>query len=236
MHRVNVENLGGWATRRDADGTWVFPQGVYEVCPHCGKRGAFNLEHRVGPDQLAKGGPVKSVCPSCRQMVRFYLIEPGGKEGSDWTGELWLHPSPKVRRAKPLTGLLPPGLAHTYSDAIESYNHGLYRGAAGQARVVLEGAVKTLLTDIEGSPVDPREALARLLDELGKKKDLAKPIKDVSQVMREGGNLASHFNEDKPIGPDLATEMLDLLDAFLDYLLLLPQMVERLRDRLETAP
>lgn len=49
--------------------------------------------------------------------------------------------------------------------------------------------------------------------------DLAKPITDVSEVMREGGNLASHFDEEgQPIGPELATEMLDLLDAFLDYL------------------
>jgi hypothetical protein len=194
------------------------------------------LQNRVDGNHLEYEMPVKSLCPGCREMVRFFIINAGSAQEGDWTGELWMHPSPSARRAKPVFDLLPPDLVGTYHDAIESYHSGIWRGAIGQARVVLEGVVKTLLSDIEGSPVDPRVSLAQLFDRLADKKDLATPIKDVSQVMRAGGNIASHFEAGREISTEMATEMLDLLDAFLDYLLLLPEQVERLRKRLEQAP
>ena len=81
--------------------------------------------------------------------------------------------------------------------------------------------------------VGARSGLAELLQRLAETVDLAKPINDVSRVLKDGGNVASHFDAAKDVTHEMAAEMLDLLDALLDYLILTPQAVERLRERLE---
>lgn len=52
-------------------------------------------------------------------------------------------------------------------------------------------------------------------------------------MLRDGGNVASHFDEGREITEEIASETLDLLEAFIEYLVLLPARTHRLTELLE---
>lgn len=221
--------MAAWGATTTSSQKWAYPLAVNVVCPHCGVAYGFSLEHRIHTDHLEHGHPVKVPCPGCGELVRFFIVEAGPSRGEDWTGEMWMHPAPRARTPLGIEGLLSDRLVADYNEALASYSHGLWRGAAQQARTVLEGVVATIL-DSFGVPIEG--PLAARLNLLAEKADLAKPIGDVGDVLREGGNLASHFDERSGIDELLASQMLDLLDAFIEYLILLPTQVARLKERL----
>jgi Domain of unknown function (DUF4145) len=228
MYQVDSTEIMAWGTTSAGNTSWSYPLAISATCPHCSRHYGFSLENRVTEHNLSQGVPVKTLCPGCREPVTFFLVNPGPDQGTAWSGELFMHPSPRVRSKLALTGTsgISDRLAKDYSSAVDCYNGGMWRAAAQEARIVLEGVVKNLTEQGENA------TLAARLRSLTKSYDLARPILDVADALREGGNLASHFNEDRDIDQETAEQMLELLDAFVEYLLLLPAHVSSLRARL----
>jgi hypothetical protein len=225
MHRVKTSEIANWATQQRSGDARAYPQSVQEVCPYCHVKYGFSFENRVNQNHLEEEMPVKAICPGCGKMVRFFILHANSATGKEWAGEIWMYPAPRSRSPLSLDGVLPRRLVADYRSALESYQHGLWRGAAQHARIVLEGVVKHLLTSGEGASKRPipgkQMSLAGSIQFLAEHTDLAKPIRDVAEVMREGGNVASHFDDRRDVNRTMATDMLDLLDAFVDYLVLL---------------
>ena len=71
---------------------------------------------------------------------------------------------------------------------------------------------------------------------LAEQHDLEAPIRRLGDALRAGGNLASHFDDRGDVTPELATEMLDLLDAFIEYFVILPERVDAVMASLEASP
>jgi hypothetical protein len=143
-----------------------------------------------------------------------------------------MYPAPRVRDGVDVQDVtdLTAGLIRDYRGALDSYEAGLWRPAASYARTIFEGIVKALLPESEKFDRNGRPlSLATLFERLATSRDLAQPIKNVGDVLREGGNLASHFEEGVEITPELATEVLDLLDSMMEYLFVIPRRVDRLK-------
>ena len=68
-----------------------------------------------------------------------------------------------------------------------------------------------------------------------KEKQVAAPIMSLADALREGGNLGAHFDLEREPTKEVAEEMLDLLDDFIEYLFLLPHKIEELKNRIDAA-
>jgi len=170
----------------------------------------------------------KSLCPHCReQVVIFTLIDPGSTTGDGWEGEVWMHPDPPIRAALNLDGLVPRRLVHRYQQSLDAFRAGLWPFAAQGARATLEGLVKH---QIQTGDSDER-SLGLLLRELATT-DLGRPITDAGSVVRVGGNMGAHYTE-VDVDRETAAAVLDLLDAFFEYLVLVPHETERAREILD---
>src|SRR5438128_1202145 len=141
MYRVSIESVAYWGGISQGNVVSRHPLAVNVVCPHCATKYGFSLENRINANHLEHGQPVKVLCPGCCELVRFFIVEPGSEDGDGWTGQMWMHPAPRTREPLPVNGLLSDRLVADYRDAPSSFDHGLWRGAAQQARTVLEGVV-----------------------------------------------------------------------------------------------
>jgi hypothetical protein len=231
MHQIPTDSVASWATQSSGGRSFAYPMAAPDTCPHCGRTVLFSFEQLVTANNFEHEMPIKVLCPGCRSMVRFFIIDPGPESGDSWSGELWMHPTLPRPRRRAVEGLIPDQILTAYNEALESYGHGMWRPAAQGARVVLEGMVKAQLADI-ASDQSAKQPLAAQLATLAARIDLARPINDVAEVLKDGGNVASHFDEALSVTPEMAAEMLELLGTFIDYTLLTPKAVRRLREQL----
>jgi hypothetical protein len=235
VYKVPTEQVTGWGSLPTGGGqTVAYPLAARVTCPHCSLRCGFNLEGRIGEDQVLSAAAAACPCPNCGVDVRFFIIDPTADPGESWQGELWIHPVPVERHALPLGELVSSRVLSTYADVGVAYGYHMWRAAAQQARVALEGIVKMLLNDA-GVDAVPNNLSQELLL-LAEKHDLGAPIRRLGDALRAGGNLASHFDDRGDVTPELATEIVDLLDAFIQYFIILPNRVEALMRSLEAAP
>jgi hypothetical protein len=168
--------------------------------------------------------------------VRFFVIDPTADPGEAWQGELWVHPAPLERRPLVLDGLVPARVLGAYREVNAAYEYHMWRAAAQQGRVVLEGVVKTLLVQAGVPREEVPGNLAQALLMLATRHDLGAPIRNLGDALRLGGNLASHFDDRGDVTPELADEILDLLDSFIEYFIVLPNRVDGLMRGLDAAP
>lgn len=153
-------------------------------------------------------------------------------------GWLWAHPSPAGDHrhrgdVADALGNISEALREAYTEATSTLAGRHWSSSANQARRTLEGLVKHLLED-HGYAMPDRPVLAHLLAALPKHVDLGKPLTDTAEAVKDGGNLASHYDALTTATPDLAVRMVELVEAMVDYLLVLPDMVDRLRTVLES--
>lgn len=231
MFLIDEARVTGWKTESHGTHSYRYPHVVGITCPGCHIKHAFTL-HPYGNNAVNSvntGAPFEASCPSCQTRVRFFVFPHESDEVSFNGREIWMHPLPRARDGVPIHELdeIPLRLARDYREANDCYAAGLWRASTTQARLVMEGLVKTLLA--ESGAAESKASLAALFDKLAEARDFAEPIRAVGRVLRESGNLAAHFDRDLEITPELAREVLDLLDAFIDYLLLIPQRVQRLQ-------
>jgi HEPN domain-containing protein len=206
-------------------------------CPGCGRNAWFDF----GDKPLAQGdvrqAPRSMKCPGCNAAVFFYTLEKPTKQASGW---LWLHPSPRhvhSSRGDVANALetVAATLRQAYLDAAAVLADGRASAAATEARRTLEGLVKHLLVDA-GQELPDRPILAQLIKQLAEHVDLATPLTDTAHAVRDGGNLGAHYDAERSASPELAAETLQLVEAVVDYLVILPGRVKRLRELMdETA-
>lgn len=210
------------------------PMVIGRRCGHCNLFATFhaNLDDPFEQWKVS-GAPIHTPCPACQQTSRWWLAEEPHKVNRGW---LWVMPAAEAHELLRVEWLnWPPGLEAAYVDAVGALDAHLWPAAASQARRALEGIVKLLLG--EDAP-DGRIPLAALLEQLATehREMLARPVTEAADLLREGGNVAAHFDFDEP-PPDetLARGMIDLLEDLIEYLFVLPNNVRQLGDRMIDA-
>lgn len=204
------------------------PTVVDLLCPFCRRDLSFTLEYTEEAN-ATRGMPLISRCPRCSQLVTFVSLP--DRQGNRNT-ELFVHPSPKARTPVPVEELdaLPDGLKGAYGSAVRVYSAGEWRAAAALSRTVLEGLVKTLMPD--ENTRKRRRHLAESLRLLPQRVDLKLPLTEIADVVREGGSFAGYLELERDPDEAIATDMMDLMDVLIEYLLLLPGRVDRIHTRI----
>lgn len=229
MHRLSLDEVVDWAAR-NAEPHYVYPVAVSATCPNCRTACVFDFDDRVDESLVGDIAPASCRCPRCSASVGFVLVGAGFDRSELWGGELWMTPAPPTRTPLLISGLVPERIVRHYAEAIANYESGRWQSATQVAGVVLEGVVKDQL-DRAGASSSGR-GLGEDLKLVAQNVELALPLTDAADALRLVRNLASHYDQRGEVTEDLASEMFDLLDTVLQYLLLVPAQVSRLKDRL----
>lgn len=213
------------------DGKWTIPT-LGTTCPHCGHGAWFESDPPLTKADL-HSAPRSERCP-CGGAIWFYVIKPPQRDSGGWLFIDPPAPASSEHRVEVSEALesLAPALGEAYEEAIGTLLSGFPSAAVTEARRTLDGLVKHLLQDA-GHALPDQPVLTHLLRELPEKIDLGRPLQESALAIRDGGNLGAHFDMKAKASPDLAQEAVKLVEALVDYLLLLPERVSRLRRLLE---
>jgi hypothetical protein len=71
--------------------------------------------------------------------------------------------------------------------------------------------------------------LSRRIQALAQQPNLNQPLIDLSDTLRESGNLGAHFSDDVETSIEDAVRMVELLEFLLTYVFVLPDRIRRFR-------
>lgn len=214
MYKLPWSSAVEWVQRADGG---LYPRSIDTNCPRCGRMVNL-LAHEVSYDGERQTTSATLRCPRCRQGSFVWIVE---------HDSMYIHPTPQLDR-QPIEGYeaLPERLQRAYKATLDVYNANVWTATANSCRRTLEGIVSELQPDAKGP-------LAQQLRELADNVDLAEPLVTLSQAVKEGGNLGSHFDLEKEPDREISEAMLELVEYFLEYVYTLPREIEDLNQKLE---
>lgn len=228
MQPVQIDQVVGW-TRHEKR---YVPVSVSTLCPACNAKVIISCMHPAYNEQrqvMMNTGR----CPGCRTFVSFYALWLEGlNPDQNRPTQLYMWP-PATARFEPegLTDDVPQPLIRAFRSAADSYNSHNYNATAGGCRRTLEGIFKYAL------PQDQRDGtLYNLIEKVTSTVDLAKPLKNLSHAIREGGNLGTHFDEEQETTQELALQMMKFVNFLISYLYTLPKGIDHLEKSLNKTP
>ena len=226
MQPIALESIRQWS--KDNWGLWVV-KSASTNCPHCGELTTFPMQNFYN-DTPRKTISMTGKCPACNIDVYFWEIEPALSQNPIPSCKMIaVYPEQKAHR-KPLIGneLMSERLRAAYIDTLDVFNKSIWSATGTCCRRTLEGIIKELL------PEDKRKGnLANQIRALKDSVDLAKPIVQLSDSMREGGNIGAHFDFERELDKTSAEAMVDLLEYLIEYVYLLPKMIAALENQLQ---
>lgn len=199
------------------------PLSVSVKCGGCKQIAIFDTSNGAWQSERTWMYVTRCPNPTCSVVTRFLAFNIGA---NGRPSRVLVDPEPEASR-EPMGSLdlLPERVRKAYQASLDAFNAGLPDAVATSARKALEGAIKMTWED----PEETRgKALHKLIEDLPEKFDLTKPITDLAHAMRQGGNLAAHFDLDKDISSELAQKMIETIEYVLEYLYIIPRRIEEL--------
>ncbi|QFT57227.1 hypothetical protein FIU94_00200 [Sulfitobacter sp. THAF37] len=200
------------------------PKSVNTFCPFCSSKVTFSLVNS-NPTPMPTIWPAQSTCPECEESVNF-IVYYTKQDGNSSVADISMFPAPSHLIAPvELPEKLPAALSSAVRDAEAAYRAGLYSPAVTCAGRALEGLLKHILREKDTS-------LYKLIDIFCESEEATKPIKKLSHTMREGRNVAAHFDENIIPDQKSAEIMIELLHYLVSYLFLFSEKAEKLSTKL----
>jgi len=221
-----------WAGSSQSASGEIFPDKVRIQCPSCGSMAVFHtnaLSHKR-TDMLAV---CRSGCPGCQNLVSFCGFYP-----SDTSKQSPQEPSLIVyhcehghaHNAKQFGDEVPERLKRAFDSAVMAYNNQNYVAAMVMVRRSLEGIFK-----LRPSVQPGTKNLVNLIQEASDGSDMSGQLERLAHAIRDGGNLAAHF--DLETDPDRMTAqyLVELVEYLIEYFFVLPTHIEKLEGLLDKA-
>lgn len=226
MHQLPETAVASWVD----DGPRSHPALVGWSCPHCTHFVSFSTGpwKEIGKDHWhAQGG-----CPRCKGIVQVFTLNVGTGHKSLAGGSLYMFPPSRARvpsaEIMDNNSLAEP-LKRAYRSTVNVVNVQEWSATAVMCRRLLEGITKsTLPTDLQ------KETLAKQLAALPKHVDLGKPLLELAEAVRKGGNFGAHFDLEREPTEQVATLMLELCEDLMEYLFALPSRIDELNGKLQS--
>lgn len=204
-----------------------------DVCPHCGAKAHLVLIHN---DYYLKGNGdqynhVTFRCKPCKKIsVRVYHSSQNPySSDQNLSMERWVakFPSNDTTPDKKFTAHAPSEVLADYEEGLICLSAGADKAAVGMFRRAMQDAMINLGAD---QKLD-------LIDQIKNVSALTKDIKDWAHNVRIFGNWGAHPQEDllKDVTPELAQEVRELMEEFMNYVYVMPGKVVAARKRYEKS-
>lgn len=227
MYDVDLGLVRNWGSISEGADTYWFPGSVSLNCPSCTERGIFSLISHV-VDKLRHTVASTGACPACNVLAYFWAVNAARQQQRQQNScqVLLMYPAPHQPR-QPIKGteLMPPRIQRAYQEALMAFNASIWSATTTGSRRTLEGIVGDLMPQSRGS-------LFNRLQQLLQTTNLNEPLINLTDAVRQGGNLGAHFDLDRDPDRETAQATLDLIEYFLEYVYILPGMVRELNERI----
>lgn len=213
-----MQSLSAAAVRTVASS--LLPSEIRAQCPSC-------VEYRIfaigGWKEHGNMRYATAPCPGCNRDCFFVVADyTAGSSKPLGGGKLFMHPASAQRYASiELADALEvyPELKNDYLKAIQYYNTQDFSGLTLAARRMLEGLTRMYLPNVE-----EREPLQTSLTRLAKERDLGLTIGELSNALKDAGNLGAHFGSSR-VSQEIATSAMQMAEEFLTLHVLLEKRV-----------
>jgi|WetSurMetagenome_2_1015567.scaffolds.fasta_scaffold323318_1 hypothetical protein len=227
MNKLDYDSIPHWKTGNLNGYSLFLPTSINSFCPHCKEKVNFVYNPRTYDNYLEFLLGYSS-CPNCQEMVSFIISRPLKSKSDGLRLEsLYILPEIQGKRNPIDIDFKLEKLNRAYLSAVESYNAKLWDPTVTMCRQVLEGIAKTNVNEKHKNI-----SLFEMLKKLPESIKLDKPILDIADLIREGGNLGAHFDLEKEADSTIALEMLDMLEYLIEYLYQLPNKIEKLKEKI----
>ncbi|PHR52138.1 DUF4145 domain-containing protein [Cycloclasticus sp.] len=221
MRRITYPHVRKWTKVQNIS----TPHSFSTWCPHCNEKVTFTCTNHQH-DQHRAAVSSSANCPGCSHHVGVWSLGANGPESA----EVYIHPnSGEPHAPKDVASSISEPLYRSYTSTIDAYNSGNYVATAVCCRRTLEGLFQGLLPECNSV-----SNLFRAITEVAESVDLAEPIRNLANVLRQGGNLGAHFDMEKEPDEEMALQMLTLLENLIDFLHVLPQEISNLEQLLDS--
>lgn len=206
-------------------GQRFYPEALDVVCGHCNRTVTVAAMNRQ--DNMGLVSTFGAVCPGCKQVLCFYIPNFDCESKEDLV--IIMSPSSVVSRPA-LQGVeyIPDGVRRSYFNTLSSYRSANWVATAVMVRRTLEALVKNVLGDKAKKFI-----LAKHLEEIPKHVDLGRKILEPAHILRQGGNLGAHFDEEREPTEDLVQSMFAFLEYLLEFVYVLPHKSEDLANTIK---
>lgn len=226
MHQLPERAVASWVD----DGQRSHPAVVGWMCGYCRQ----NVHFSAGKwREIAKNHwHSDAQCPLCHGAVQLFTMNVGTGMKSLCGGSLYMYPPSQARAPSAeilASSRLADPIKRAYESAVNVVRMREWSAAAMACRRLLEGITKMALP-----PALQGEVLAKQLEAFPKHVDLGKPLLDLADAVRKGGNLGAHFDLEREPNEEVATMMLDLCEDLIEYLFGLPERIDELHVKLQT--
>lgn len=207
-----------------------YPITVNTICPYCKRLPSFSLNFSIQGNGMLEY--CRSNCPACtKQPLFIYVLKPitNRNATAKFTGDLYINPGSTIRT--PLKNFdtinfSDDRIKNNYLSALNVYNIQEWNATAIICRKVLEGITKTLTNS------EQNKTLAKQLEDLPKQMNLGQTIMSMADMLRLGGNLAAHYDTEIEPNEIMTTMMIDFLEYLIEYLFILPEKINHLKDQI----
>lgn len=224
MHPLPASAVASWVD----EGPRSHPSVIGWSCPHCAHFVSFSTDSwkEINKDHWH----AKASCPRCKNGVQVFTLNVGTGHKSLAGGSLYMFPPARAR--VPLAEIMDSSslaepLKRAYRSTVNVVNVKEWSATAVMCRRLLEGITKSALP-----PELQKDTLAKQLEALPKHVDLGKPLLELAEAVRKGGNLGAHFSLEREPTEEVATLMLELCEDLMEYLFTLPARIDDLHVKL----
>jgi Domain of unknown function (DUF4145) len=217
MQRIPQNAIVGWS----GIGQLQFAGHISTRCPFCGVLATFSA-HSPSPDINNHAVGTSATCPKCKATFRLFNVRHANLT------DVYMYPAAhETYQSVSIDADFPDPLKRSFQAALDAFDAGNYPATAVTAGRTLEGIFKYLVP-----PAQRGQKLAKLIDAVVAS-DLAQSIRDLGHALRDGRNIAAHFDLEAEPNKDLARHMIELLDYLISYLYVLPKRIDNLRSVLD---
>jgi polyhydroxyalkanoate synthesis regulator phasin len=205
------------------------PKKVRTQCPHCRKQGEFALKANFY--QIKTGVFSEGICSVCKKPSTFILMIK--EHSTNQTKEVTVHvydphvtngPLDKIQDNKRIS----QDLVRSYRSALNVNQSNDHSATAVMTKRVLESLVKNLNADKAKS-----QTLSEQFEQLPKNVDLSSPIQTLSQLTRPDSPFFQMLELEKEIDDKTAELLIELLEALIDYLYVVPEKIDTIKQKIE---
>ncbi len=200
------------------------------VCPHCGTKAHLEMIHN--DFHLARNGDqynyITFRCKPCTRLsVRVFRSKenPYSTDRQLLTPDEWIaeFPATDTMPSEVFTESAPEDVVADYTEGLICLANNADKAAVAMFRRAIQNAMINLGADTKKDLIDQIKGVG----------SLTKDIKDWAQNIRIFGNWGAHPQDDKlkEINHELALEVKDFVDQFINYVYVMPRRVATARSK-----
>ena len=228
MYYLNEKEIISWSIKDK----FTYPSIIHTKCPHCAV--SVNFKEREWNALPPVFRAAEEKCPDCDGTVYFLLVNQNGSDRKlSVHASFYIHPTPRRRHpAVPLQALgkACPKTLHDYQEVLFYYNRNDWKATFISARQLLQ----RLSTEVLGEDTTTHRDLCSALKAAVEFRGVDDAIEELAEDLSEGNPLASCLHMKEELDARISGILLESVESYLDYLMILPNKIKRLHSDIKS--